>query len=626
MKHVIIGTAGHVDHGKTALIKALTGTDTDRLEEEKKRGISIDLGFASLKLSDDITAGIVDVPGHERFLKNMLAGTGGIDMVMLIIAADEGVMPQTREHLAMLELLGIKHGIVVLNKIDKVDEDWLEMVTDDIRQLLAKTFLADAPLCRASAITGAGLDQLKQTLLAVASKLNVRDSKAPFRLWIDRSFSVKGHGAVVTGSALSGSVSIGDSLMLYPLGSSLRVRGLEWHGAKVEKIYAGQRSAINLSGGDSAELWRGMVLSSPARGVTSETWDVVAEWKQEVASGTRIRLHIGTCEVLGKVHNFKNQTDDYVRLILEKPLTVGLGDRGIIRQYSPQYLLGGAVFIAPGRQSRKMSADRLKLAKAVQSGEIEAISYALIEDGGQPMTIEEIRLQSGYYKDELINQAMSALLAAKKIVRIGGYYLTGSMLDALTAELTGLIGEYHDEQPERKGLSKEILRQKLNLKEKPFEILLSHWQSINLVSLSGAEVALQEFAARHSDWRSALLLQASEALDDIGLTSVDLALLMEKLQLPQDKARSAQDVLVKEGLLVKVGELLLLNKTITGIAKLVRQHLKDNPSITVAELRDMLDTSRKVALPLLEYFDMNKYTIREGDKRRPGPKMKEIQN
>lgn len=320
MKHIIIGTAGHVDHGKTALIGALTGTDTDRLKEEKARGISIDLGFAALPLGEEVTAGIVDVPGHERFLKNMLAGTGGIDLAMLVIAADEGIMPQTREHLAMLELYGVKYGVVALNKVDKVDAEWLELVEEDVRSFLADTFLAGAPLCRVSAFSGDGIPQLRQTLLAVAEQLPGRDSTAPFRLWVDRAFTVKGHGAVVTGSALSGTIAVGDGLRLYPQADAVRVRGLEWHGKKVERIFAGQRSAINISGVDTEVLERGMALSAPERGQVGGVWDIAADWRREVASGTRVRLHLGTGEYIGRLYFYKDIACRYARLALEKPL------------------------------------------------------------------------------------------------------------------------------------------------------------------------------------------------------------------------------------------------------------------------------------------------------------------
>ncbi len=624
MKHIIIGTAGHIDHGKTVLIKALTGTDTDRLKEEKARGISIDLGFAALPLGDDITAGIVDVPGHERFLKNMLAGTGGIDMVMMVIAADEGVMPQTREHLAMLELLGIKQGVVVLNKIDKVDEEWLDLVEEEVRELLAGTFLENAPLCRVSAISGAGLDDLRNHLLAVALKIPARESSAPFRLWIDRVFTVKGYGTVVTGSALSGSIGVGDTLSLYPAGSLLRVRGLEWHNSKVERIYAGQRAAINLGGGDTAEMARGMVLSSPVRGVTSNTWDVIAQWQQEISNGTRIRLHIGTGEFLGRIYRFKEQPWEYVRLILEKPLTAGMGDRGIIRQYSPQYLLGGATLIAPSKQSRKLSETRGNMAKALAGHQIQDVIYYMIADSGQPETDDDIKRQAGYLPDEVIERMLASLIAENKVVLIGNYYVTTQLLDDLMRQLSVVVGQYHREQPGRAGLSKDILRQKLKLKEKAFDVLLNYWQEKGLVSLRGAEVALQDFAAHHSDWRQNLLEKASAALNDIGLTSIDCQILAKRLQVSADKARTAQNILLQEGLIVRIGEMYIYSQTIQNIVKLIKRHFATKPTLTLAELRDMLGTSRKVALPLIEFFDGHKYTIREGDTRHPGPKLQTI--
>lgn len=621
MKHIIIGTAGHVDHGKTALIKALTGKDTDRLKEEKARGISIDLGFAALHLGDEITAGIVDVPGHERFLKNMLAGTGGIDMAMLVIAADEGVMPQTREHLAMLELFGVRRGVVVLNKIDKTDAEWQELVLDDIKQLLAGTFLADAPLCRVSAVTGAGLEDLRRALLATAREVTARDTLAPFRLWIDRVFTVKGHGTVVTGSVLSGNVEVGETLAVYTDGSLLRVRGLESHGQKTEYVYAGQRAAINLAGVATENLQRGMVLSSPARGVTGNIWDVEAQWLQEVPSGARVRLHLGTGEFLGRIHHFKDQTADYVRLILEKPLTAGMGDKGIIRQYSPQHLLGGVTMIAPGKKTRKISDTRIKLAKALNAQNIDEIIYCLVADNDQPETGESLKRQAGYLNDKVIDGALSRLVAEKRMIVISNYFLTATLLDNLTQQLKAFVGEYHRAQPDLAGLSKDILRQKLRLQERVFEVLLDYWQKKALIVIRAGEVALGNFAVRHNDWRQNLLKKTQACFDNIGLVSVDWQVLASKLALPPDRAKSAQRILLQEGLIVRIGDMQLYRGTIKNILKIVRQRFVTNQTITVAELRDMLGTSRKLALVLLEYFDLQKYTIREGDIRRAGPKL-----
>ena len=272
MKHLIVGTAGHVDHGKTALIRALTGTDTDRLREEKVRGISIDIGFAALSFSDTLTLGIVDVPGHERFLKNMLAGTGAIDMVMLVVAADEGIMPQTREHFEMLRCLGIKSGLVVISKIDKVEPEWLALVEDEIRSYLDQSFLSQAPICHVSAVSGEGVDHLKQTLLQVALAVSPRNRAAPFRLWIDRAFNLKGQGLIVTGSVMNGSVSTGASLTVYPDNIPVKVRELESHNHEVDTVGAGQRASLKLSGAVLADVGRGMFLSEEGYCNISAVW------------------------------------------------------------------------------------------------------------------------------------------------------------------------------------------------------------------------------------------------------------------------------------------------------------------------------------------------------------------
>lgn len=624
MKHIIIGTAGHVDHGKTALIKALTGTDTDRLKEEKARGISIDLGFASLPLGLGITAGIVDVPGHERFLKNMLAGTGGIDLVMLVIAADEGIMPQTREHLAMLSLYGVKSGVVVTTKIDKADADWLALVEEDIAAFLAGTFLAAAPRLRVSAVSGEGLPELKAALLAAASAVDARDSQAPFRLWIDRAFTVKGHGAVVTGSVLSGTAKVGDSLRLYPADTILRVRGLEWHGEKSETIRAGQRAAINLGGAGTEDVSRGMALSAPGRGHISTVWDAVADWREEIPAATRIRLHLGTGEFLARVHYFKDQPPRFARLILEQPLPAGLGDRGIIRRYSPQQLLGGVTLLAPGANSRRLPPARAQLANALASADSQAVIAAVLVDLGQPVQREDIGRAAGYISDTALDTALARLADSGDCIRLGEYYLGKAVLAGLGERLTAALAAYHRDQPDRPGLAREIVRRKLGLKERPFEALLDHWQASGIVGVSGADVALKEFASRHNDWRQDIAARAEAALADSGLAGIDWQVLADKMALSADKIKAAQDILLRQGTLVRIGEILVYRKTIQNIAVLIHKHFAANPTLTVAQLRDILATSRKVALPLLEYFDLHKYTIRDGDLRRPGPKLRDL--
>ncbi|MBP2634787.1 MAG: selB [Firmicutes bacterium] len=621
MKHIIIGTAGHVDHGKSAIIKALTGVETDRLKEEKLRGISIDLGFASLALGENIIAGIVDVPGHERFLKNMLAGTGGIDVAMLVVAADEGIMPQTKEHLAMLQLYGIKQGLIVINKIDKVDEEWLELIESEIREYVKSTFLKDAPCCRVSAISGAGLGELKTTLAELVGKVPERNNNGPFRMWIDRVFTIKGHGVVVTGSVLSGQADLGDSIKLYPAKTIARIRGLEWHGEKVDKVFAGQRAAINLAGIEAEEIARGMVLSAVERGEVSSVWDIAAKWQQEVESGLRVRLHLGTGEFLGRIYSFKDTGNQYMRLILEDPLAAGAGDRGIIRLYSPQHLLGGVILIAPGRNSRRLTAERAALAEAtVQADEINAIFYRLAESK-QVLTRAEIRQQSGYLPDKAVNQAVDKLTTAKQLYYWDKTYIAATMFDKVTKLATNIISSFHKAQPDRSGLSQEVVRQKLGLNEKSFEIILANWLTQGTFVSSGGNLALISHAAQHGDWRQQLVDKASAVLNDKELVSVDSALLVQKMALSPEKAKAAHDLLVRAGALIKVGDFFVYSKTMQYIVQVIHRHFQEKQTLTVAELRDILNTSRKMAVPLLEYMDMHKYTLREGDLRRPSLKI-----
>ena len=623
MKYVIIGTAGHVDHGKSALIKGLTGVETDRLKEEKLRGISIDLGFASLALSEDITAGIVDVPGHERFLKNMLAGTGGIDMAMLVVAADEGVMPQTREHLAMLHLYGVRHGVVAVNKIDKVESDWLDLVEEDIRIALAGTFLADAPFCRVSAVTGQGVAELKAVLWEESKKTPARDRKSPFRMWIDRAFTAHGFGAVITGSILSGTVRTGDALTVYPAGLSVRVRGLESHGDKTEILYGGQRAAINITGADLADLGRSMFLSAPDRGETDTNWDMAIHWHGEpVVSGTRVRLHTGTGEYIGRVYSFKNKPQEYMRLLLEEPMGAGAGDRGILRLYSPQNLLAGVMLIGVSKRSRRMSEERESLAKALEAGTVKDIVTALLKDSRQFLTIEDLRRKAGYRGDRELAEAVTSLISSKDAVNMGNYYTVQERLEKMTATITKQLHELHRQHPDKPGISREIVKQQLALEDKAFDYLLASWLKDGKFAVLGGDLALPHHAEDYQLKQGDLVQKAETAFADIGIVSIDGALVSEKFNVPADRSQKIFEALVKGGQLVRMGEICLYKIAVQEAINHMEKHFKDKPTITVAELRDMLQTSRKIALPLMEYLDLHKYTIRSGDTRRPGPKLK----
>jgi len=621
LKYLILGTAGHIDHGKSALIKALTGTDTDRLKEEKQRGISIDLGFALLPVSDSIMAGVVDVPGHERYLKNMLAGTGAMDVVMLVIAADEGVMPQTREHLAMLDLYGVKHGLVVLTKIDKIDEDWLDLVEEETRSLLAGTFLDDAPVCRVSALTGAGLENLRQTLAVVAKTVSSRDHDAPFRLWIDRVFTVKGHGVVVTGSVLSGTVKTGNVLCVYPGGETVRVRGLEWHGNRVEKVQAGQRAAINLAGTAAGKIMRGMALSAPEGGLVSKEWDILVNWRQEVTSGTRVRLHIGTGEWLGRIYRFKNTDSSYMRLVLEQPLGAAAGDYGILRLYSPQVLVGGAMLIGIHQKNRLISTARCQFAHSLNQRDYSEAVYQALAEHSTLCTRQTIGRLMGYVPESRVAEELTALIVNGKIKQFGNYYITAAALDQLRTRLVNMLQNYHNRQPDRLGWPQQTLCTQLAVDENVFSLLVQYWQAEGIIVAAGAEVALTRHAERHSDWEQQLIEKAEQVFLNIGLVNIDENLVAEKLQQPRDKGKIVLEILVRHNVIIRVGDMYVYRKTIQYITDLTRQFFCKKSTMTVAEFRDMLNTSRKFALPVLEYLDMHKYTIFDGLIRHPGPKI-----
>lgn len=621
MKHIIIGTAGHVDHGKSALIKALTGTDTDRLKEEKTRGISIDLGFAVLQVGENITAGIVDVPGHERFLKNMLAGTGSLDLVMLVIAADEGVMPQTREHLEMLHFYGIQQGLVVINKIDKVDEEWLELVEEEVRSLLEGTFLSGATFCRVSAVTGLGLEELKEHLALLAEKVAVRDKEAPFRLWVDRVFTIKGHGTVVTGSVLSGTARVGDTLLLYPAQEKVRVRGAESHGQKAEEVYAGQRAALNLGGMATEELGRGMFLSQDGYGQVSEAWDALVLLQQPVESGTRIRLHVGTGEIIGRIYSFKNGTEEYMRLLLEKPLAASAGDRGILRLYSPQLLLGGVLLIAPSRKSRRIGEHRMFLGKALLEHKVTCCVQELLADHGGLLTLEEIKEQTGYFHSDKVERGLAELVVNGTIKKLVSFYIDTPALAVLTARCKKELAAFHRQQPKRAGLSREIIKQKLALADKQLDILEEYWkQGAAMVSQEG-ELALAEHAVAYQAWCQEVFQHCEQQLTTETFYAFDRKELQEKLAISSEIEELVFNLLLSKEILIPLDTVYIYQKSLLATITLLREHFRKEEELTVSQFRTLLNTSRKVAVPLIEYLDRCKYTVRKGEGRYAGPRL-----
>ena len=625
MKHLILGTAGHVDHGKTALIRYLTGTDTDRLQEEKRRGISIDIGFAALRFDSALTLGIVDVPGHERFLKNMLAGTGGIDMVMLVIAADEGIMPQTREHFEMLQCLGIRHGIVVLNKMDKVEADWAQLVEEDVRNWLEGTFLASAPVCRVSAITGAGMEDLKNTLRTQAEGINERDGNAPFRLWIDRAFNLKGQGLIVTGSVLSGKVHPGDVVRIFPAGIEGKVREIESHNQPVTIAGAGQRASLKLAGVSLAEVGRGMFLSAENHGQTGKMWDAAIQWKTTFPSGTRIRFHIGTGEFIGRMSFTKNDAKSaLVRLHLEEAVSGGLGDQGLVRRYSPQDLIGGVTLLAPAERNHKRDEQLVRLNEAFLKQDLGAIMLELLLMAKEPPKLKEWLQFAGYANEKAICTAVSRLVNEGKVKQAGNYYVATGQLLTYQAQMQQVLTEYHRQKPEDPGISRETLRQKIKLPANIADWFLQEAIRCGLVKVQDEFVAAPSHALEHGQNTGQMRALFEKTMNPQELVEVTPQWLAEKMQRQPQEIKPFFDTLTREGVLIRIAGVHVYRKTIQYIGSVIQAHFAKNETLSVAELRDLLNTSRRFVIPILEYFDSHNYTKRKDDVRLPGPNLKNL--
>lgn len=623
MKHVIIGTAGHVDHGKTALVKALTGQDTDRLPEEKTRGISIDLGFAHFSLSNTLDAAIVDVPGHERFLKNMLAGVGGIDLALLVVAADEGVMPQTREHLAMLDLFGIKKGIIALTKIDKADVEWLELIEDEIRESVKGTFLADASMLRVSSVTGQGIKELQKALFLAAESVIGRDQAAPFRLWIDRAFTVKGYGVVVTGSVLSGSVAIGDALCLQPKGCTVKVRGIQTHGENAEQAAAGQRAAINLSGTEAGQAGRGMLLTCPSRALVSQTWDITANWCEEVKGGMRVRLHLGTGEWIGRLRMAANTPPGLARLSLEEPLPGSAGESGILRLYSPQTLLGGVTLIAPIDRRRPLSATA-GLAAALSSGDADTIISEITRLTSMPLTLSAIKRSAGYLPDSACRESLDRMESEGHILQLEDSYLSTQAAEQIANNVLIKLKQEQSLPAKNAGISKETVRQWTHLEERWFDFLIERWDEAGRITRTGSVIALPEQRSHYRQWLHSAVERVDAFYGKAGLCHIDSGTLARDLMLDSLSAKNMYESLLREDILVRTGDIVVYSKTLQYNVSLIQQYLAEFKTATTAQLRDIMHTSRKLAIPLLEYCDMHKYTMREGDLRRLGQKRAEF--
>jgi selenocysteine-specific elongation factor len=628
-KSIIIGTAGHIDHGKTALVRALTGVDADRLPEEKRRGITIDIGFADLDLGD-VRIGFVDVPGHERFVKNMLAGAHGIDLVALVIAADESVMPQTREHFDICRMLGVRKGLVVLTKKDLVDDELLQLVRSETEELVAGSFLEDAPIIAVSSRTGEGIEELKEALRETGLAVAARSSDLVTRLPIDRAFTMRGFGAVVTGTLIAGEIAEGDELELLPAAMRVRVRGVQVHGSAVSSAFAGQRTAINLGGVEAAAVERGMLLSPAGRLHPTQAVDALVNLLENaprpLRSRQRVRVHLGAAEALARVRvlaeggEIKPGQSGVVQLRIESPIVAVLGDRFILRSYSPQLTIGGGQVLdsfAPRHRTRDLAAVRASL-ETLATGD-RAQQVAVFVAGADQHGLRRSDLASRTaWRDEVINTAANEALAGGAIVDAEGVLLSRKRFDELKQLVVKEVAAHHQREPLLRGPGKEVLRERF-FAHAPIEVfrgVLGILEQEQALIAEKEIVRLREHTRELSGEDSGVRDRLEKVYQDAGLAAPSLNEALERSGLAAPQGRKILQLLIDSGRLVKVhGEMLFHRAALDDLIRRVREHGAKHQAIDVAAFKDLAGISRKYAIPLLEYLDRQRVTRREGDRR-----------
>ena len=637
MREIVLGTAGHVDHGKTSLVRALTGIETDRLKEEQKRGITIELGFAYLDLPCGHRLGIVDVPGHEKFVKNMVAGVTGMDLLAFIIAADEGIMPQTREHFDICRLLGVKQGLVIITKKDMVDEEWLEMVSEEVEDFCRDSFLENAPIIAVSSVSGEGIPQVIETIDQLVKNHQFSEAFGPFRLPIDRVFAMKGFGAVVTGSSISGRASVGDEMRFYPSERTARIRGIQVHSEAVDMVEAGHRTAINLQGVDIDEICRGMVVAPPGSLQGNYMLDCsifyLSSSTKPLKHRSRVRVHLGTAELMGRVSlldrdELKPGEESFAQLLLEEPVAVWPGDRYVIRSYSPVTTIGGGEVL--GNQSnrkRKRLAEKDRLYNRevfalLQTGSIEDRVLLLLKESGMSgLSFDDLAIRLGMFGKQL-TKVLNEPLSARRMVVVDSAtqrYLLGEIADEVVETILGSLARYHKENPLKNGLSKEELRSGFSqpVDPKVFTYCLNDQirknhvvQEDSLIRLASHQVALkadeQKLKKDISSWYAGKGLKTA-TIKETAETFADY---------PASLIKEVLDILIKEGTLVKVSETLYYDAA--ALAKLeadVVAFMQTEGEIDAPRFKNLSGLSRKFSIPILEYYDRIKLTIRVGDKR-----------
>lgn len=629
MKPIILGTAGHIDHGKTVLIKALTGIDTDRLKEEKLRGITIELGFASFKLPSGGILGIIDVPGHEKFVHHMVAGACSMDLVALIVAADEGIMPQTREHLEICSLLKVKKGLVVITKADLVDEEWLSLLEEDVKAFTAGTFLENAPIAKVSAITGEGIPELINTLDMLTKDAEPKSSIDLFRLPIDRVFTMKGFGTVVTGTTISGKVKVGESLMAYPNKKKTKVRNLQVHNQDVVEAIAGQRTAINLQGIEKDEIERGDILAPSDTLIPSYMLDsfleILPSVKKAIKNKTFIRFHLNTAEIMGYAILLDKQEigpgeTGYVQFRLQQPTVALPGDHFVVRAYSPICTLGGGEILNPiPKKHKRMHPLTINNLETLRKGEEEQIIETHIFDAKfRGLSKSYLCVLTNTFSRDLDNY-LDKLIKSKKIYAIStdpACYVHYEFVEKAKEGAIRYLSNFHKQYPLLPGPAKTELKTKaLSFIDNIFfDFLLQHLsneilQEQNLVWLKTHKISLSEADKR-------LKHQIISTLHKAGFSPPTPKELAARFKAPIEKIRQILDILIKERLLIKIKEDMYCNANlIEDLKKEMAKFINEHEGVTPSQFKSLINASRKYAIPLLEYFDSIKWTIRLGDKR-----------
>lgn len=629
MKHIIIGTAGHVDHGKTALIRALTGIETDRIKEEKKRGITIELGFAYLDLPDGSKAGIIDVPGHEKFVKNMLAGAGGIDLALLVVAADEGFMPQTREHLGILSLLGIPEGLIVVTKKDMVDDDWLEVVCDDIREEVQGTFLEKAPIFPVSSYTGEGIDELRQGIISlIDASAQLKNPNTPFRIPVDRVFSIEGFGTVITGTLIEGQMNVGDPVTIYPQGLQTKVRNLQVHSLDVDSAYAGQRVAVNLAGLKKTDLKKGDVVAQQNSMHCSMMLDVklqiLKDCQRDIFSGSRLHLYHGARDILCKCVLLDREVltageEAYAQLRLDEELAAKAGDRFILRFYSPVETIGGGLVLDADPMKHKRNDPEVLRAMALKDkgSEKEKVEEALREYSFRYETLDFLKIHTNI-DGELFDSVVKVLLEEGRLYPINqNVVIHQDFLHALEQRAKRLLEAYHQENPLRPGMKRDEFRSKLfpgqdiALADKVTDYMVAD----GVLSTPAGAVALASFGVQFSAQQQQLMEKLEKLFLDSGYATPSLDEVSN--QFAKEKGfKQVLESMINEGKLIKLSDQILYHADVYQRAlDAVRAYAAEHGQVTLGETRDLLGSSRKYTLALLEYWDRKNVCKKQGEAR-----------